>query len=50
MHLQTLDSEIAAVLKKSDTQLDDYTRAHLLDCQKRIQQILNARLQLQSVD
>ncbi|HEX4069744.1 MAG TPA: zinc-dependent metalloprotease, partial [Planctomycetaceae bacterium] len=50
MHLQTLDSEISKMLKKSDVHLDDYTRAHLLDSQKRIQQILNARLQIQSVD
>jgi len=50
MHLQSLDSQIATLLKKQDVQLDDYTKAHLLDSQKRIQQILNARLQLQSVD
>jgi Met-zincin/Domain of unknown function (DUF5117) len=50
MHLQTLDSQISSMLKKSDVHLDDYTRAHLLDSQKRIQQILNARLQIQSVD
>ncbi len=40
----------AILLNKQDMQLDDYTKAHLLDSQKRIQQILNARLQLQSVD
>jgi hypothetical protein len=50
MHLQTLDSQITAVLSKHDVVLDDYTKAHLLDSQKRIQQVLNARLQLQNVD
>jgi hypothetical protein len=50
MHLQALDSQISTLLHKQDVQLDDYTKAHLLDSQKRIQQILNARLQLQNVD
>ena len=50
MHLQTLESQIEAILKKKDVELDDYTRAHLLDSQKRISQVLNAQLQLQSVD
>jgi hypothetical protein len=54
MHLQTLDQQIAALLGRHDVKhavtLDDYTKAHLLDCQKRIQQVLNARLQLQNVD
>jgi hypothetical protein len=50
MHLQTLESQIEAILKKKDVELDDYTKAHLLDCQKRISQVLNAQLQLQSVD
>jgi len=35
---------------KKDFVVDDYTKAHLLDSQKRIDQILNARVQLQSVD
>jgi hypothetical protein len=50
MHLQTLASQIDAVLKKKDVELDDYSKAHLLDCQKRISQVLNAQLQLQNVD
>jgi hypothetical protein len=50
MHLQTLESQIEAILKKKDVELDDYTKAHLLDCQKRINQVLNAQLQLQNVD
>jgi hypothetical protein len=50
MHLATLDSQVTALLNQKDLKLDDYTRAHLLDSQKRIQQILNARLVIQSVD
>jgi hypothetical protein len=50
MHLQNLDSQITAVLAKKDVTLDDYTKAHLIDSQKRIEQVLNARLQLQNVD
>src|SRR5262249_21020978 len=50
MHLQTLDSRITALLQKSDVKLDDYTKAHLLDSQKRIQQVLNSQLQLRSID
>ena len=50
MHLQTVESQIEALLKKKDVQLDDYTRAHLLDSQKRINQLLNAQVQLQNVD
>jgi hypothetical protein len=50
MHLQTLDAEIKTALDKKDVKLDDYTRAHLLDSQKRIQQLLDAKLQLQSVE
>jgi hypothetical protein len=55
MHLQSLDSQITALLHPTDPkvkefQLDDYSRAHLLDSQKRIHQILNAQLNIQSVD
>jgi hypothetical protein len=50
-----LDSQITALLHPTDPkvkefQLDDYSRAHLLDSQKRIHQILNAQLNIQSVD
>jgi len=50
MHLQNLESQITAALQKKDVKLDDYTRAHLLDSQKRIHQVLNAQLLLQDVD
>ncbi len=50
MHLADLDKQISALLGKKDLTLDDYSRAHLLDSQKRIQQVLNAELQVRSVD
>lgn len=50
MHLSNLDQQITALLGKSDLKLDDYTRAHLLDSQKKIQQTLNAQLELRSVE
>ncbi len=50
MHLTALDQQITALLAKNDLKLDDYSRAHLLDSQKRIQQVLNAQLDLPSVD
>jgi len=55
MHLTALDQQLSALLqptdpKLKDLKLDDYSRAHLLDSQKRIHQILNAQLILQSVD
>jgi hypothetical protein len=56
MHLTALDQQISALLqpgadpKLKDFKLDDYSRAHLLDSQKRIRQILNAQLIIQSVD
>jgi Met-zincin len=50
MHLTTLDSQVKALLDQKDLKLDDYSRAHLLDSQKRIHQILNAQLIIQSVD
>jgi hypothetical protein len=54
MHLQALDEQISGLLHPTDPKkafvLDDYSRAHLLDSQKRIQQVLNARLMIQSVE
>jgi Met-zincin len=52
MHLQTLETQAGALLSgtNKDFHLDDYTRAHLIDSQKRIHQVLNAQLQIQSVD
>jgi hypothetical protein len=50
MHLQSLDAQITAILKKPDVKLDDYTRAHLLDSQQKIQQVLNAQLEVRSIE
>jgi len=44
MHLQDLDGKIKAVLAKEDLKLDDYSKAHLLDLQERIDQVLNAQV------
>jgi len=50
MHLSMLDTQITALLKRKDVKLDDYSRAHLLDSQNRIRQVLNARLQVRSIN
>jgi len=50
MHLTNLDKQITDLTSKQDLKLDDYTRAHLLDSQKRIQQVLNAQLELRTID
>ena len=50
MHLQTLKTRIAAALAKEDLKLDDYTKAHLLDLQTRIDQLLSASLTVNSVN
>jgi Met-zincin/Domain of unknown function (DUF5117) len=50
MHLAGLDSQITGLLTQKDLKLDDYSRAHLLDSQKRIHQILNAQVLIRSVD
>lgn len=42
MHLTELQSKVESALVKTDLKLDDYTRAHLLDCKVRIKQILDA--------
>jgi len=50
MHLVQIDANITALLEKKDVELDDYSRAHLLDSRNRIQQVLNAELDLPSID
>ena len=50
MHLAQLDKDTTALLEKQDLKLDDYTRAHLLDSQSRIRQVLNADIELRSVN
>ena len=50
MHLSTLDSQVESLLKNEKVKLDDYSRAHLLDSQRRIRQVLNAELDVRSID
>lgn len=50
MHLADLDKQANALLEKKDLKLDDYSRAHLLDSQNRIRQVLDAKLQIRSVN
>jgi hypothetical protein len=50
MHLADLDKQITALLSTPGLQLDDYTKAHLTDCQDRIKKVLDARLEIQSID
>ncbi len=46
MLLTELNGRIQAALDKSDLKLDDYTKAHLQDSQKRIKQVLEADLSI----
>ncbi len=50
MHLQTLKEKLATALSKEDLKLDDYSKAHLLDLQKKIDQVLNAELTVNSIN
>ena len=50
LHLAALDKQITAVLETQNLNLDDYSKAHLLDCQERIQQVLDAQLVVPSID
>jgi hypothetical protein len=50
MHLQHLDQKAQALLDAKDLKLDDYSRAHLLDSRARIRQVLDAELEIRSVD
>jgi hypothetical protein len=46
MLLTELSAKIDAALQKADLKLDDYSKAHLLDSQKRIKQVLEAGLSI----
>ena len=50
MHLTDLDAKLTELLKNDKVKLDDYSRAHLLDSQQRIQQVLKAGLQVNSIN
>ena len=49
-HLSELNNNIDTLLAAEPLTLDDYSRAHLLDCQQRIAQALNAGLSVQAVN
>lgn len=49
-HLKELDAQITAALGNAEIKLDDYSRAHLIDCQERIKQSLAAQVSVPSVD
>jgi len=50
MHLQTLRDQAQGLLEQKELTLDDYTKAHLLDSVARIDTILKAELQIQSLN
>ncbi|MEZ6147647.1 MAG: zinc-dependent metalloprotease [Planctomycetaceae bacterium] len=50
MHLRTLGQRTKKLLDSEKLKLDDYSRAHLLDSQARIDQILKADLEVRVVD
>jgi len=50
MHLTELRGRIQTVLAKQDLKLDDYSKAHLLDSSERIKAILEAKVELRSID
>lgn len=49
-HLSELDKQITTLLGTPNLRLDDYSKAHLLDSQERIRKILQAQVQLRSID
>lgn len=50
IQLSRLQRQATTLLRNPELQLDDYSRAHLLDSQERILQVLNAELALPSVN
>ncbi len=46
MHLEALNGQIKAILEAKELKLDDYTKAHLLDTQSKINQVLEAKVAL----
>ena len=49
-HLSNLSGNIERILAVEGLTLDDYTRAHLVDCRERIDQALSAELRVNSVN
>jgi hypothetical protein len=50
MHLGRLEKGITALLQSEQLKLDDYSRAHLQDSQRRIEQTLQAELAVPAVN
>jgi hypothetical protein len=50
MHLQRMQAQVDSLLKSKELTLDDYSKAHLLDSQARIKQVLAAQLTVPSVN
>jgi hypothetical protein len=50
MYLRELQDRVTAVLSKGDLKLDDYSKAHLLDMQEKIKQVLTAQLTVNSIN
>ena len=49
-HLGELDKQITATLANAEIKLDDYSRAHLQDCQERLRKALTATVTTTTVD
>jgi hypothetical protein len=49
-HLRELQQQIAATLANAEVKLDDYSKAHLIDCNERIKQALDVHIIAPSVD
>lgn len=50
LHLSVLDKRIEKVLSNDAIELDDYSLAHLMDVQSRIEQVLQSELEVNSVN
>ncbi|MDB5335329.1 MAG: hypothetical protein JWN70_948 [Planctomycetaceae bacterium] len=49
-HLKELEAQITAALGNAELKLDDYSKAHLIDCQERIRKALAAQVSMPSID
>jgi hypothetical protein len=49
-HLRELQAQIATTLANAEVKLDDYSKAHLIDCNERIKQALAVQIIAPSVD
>ena len=49
-HLKEMDAQITAALGNAEIKLDDYSKAHLIDCQERIRKALSAQVTMPTID